>query len=141
MLKQVRRLCFKCLITYSSSEALFKPCCDVSICRSSVRLLNGQRQKSLWFLCGRKYVSVFASTFRIPSFCSEVLQQFIVNLFGYQKPAKAPCFEHSRSGADNVHVSGYLFTATNKGPTKVCVGRFPQSLHNTTAPNLQSAEV
>ena len=51
-------------------------------------------------------VSVLASTVRSPRFCLEVLQQLFVNLFGNRKSANAPCFEHSRSGSDDVHVSG-----------------------------------
>ena len=51
-------------------------------------------------------VSVLTSTFRIPWLRLEVLQQLLVNLFGNRKSANAPCFEHSRSGSDNMHVSG-----------------------------------
>ena len=106
-LKQVRRLVFLCLITKffrSSLQAMLRR----NNCWSSVRLLNGQRWKSLSFWCLRKYenVSVLASTFRIPRFRLEVLQQLLVNLFGNRKSANAPCFEHSRSGSDNMHVSG-----------------------------------
>ena len=134
-LKQVRRLIVLCLITKFVGSSFQAMLWRIN-CWSSVRLLNGQRRKSLTFRCLRKYenVSVLASTFRIPRLRLEVLQQLLVNLFGNRKSANAP-YEHSRSGSDNMHVSGSVSSQPQtRDPTRIGFGLLSakSTQHNLT---------
>ena len=72
-----------------------KPCCDESTAEVPAVCWTGKRG-SPWAPCagGRERQ------------CLEVLQQFLVNLFGNRNSANAPCCKHSRSVSDNAPVSG-----------------------------------